>query len=510
MFAQALARSFRLHRSGIALIHDKQEVGWEALGRSVAGVAGALRKAGIRLGDRVAVLADNSPAHATAMYAIAWAGAVLVPLNTRLSVSEMAQILAESGAVALFSDAANASAAQQLRRDLPLKSYGLGAGASGQDWAASCGHAAVDAATCPMTELAAIYYTGGTTGAPKGVMLSDGALLMQGMTLCDELSIRRQSIVHQAPPLFHLAGAGVAHACVLAGATQIYAGHFDAAGLLRTVAERRATHVSVVPTMLSVMMELDGVSDAFRSVERMIYGTSSITEAALRKVIAACPNAEMTQIYGQTECAGACLFLPPEDHALDGPRRARLVTAGRPNIFSEVRLVDAADQPVAPGTPGEITIRGPSVMLGYWQKPDVTADALRGGWLHTGDVGLEDEAGYIRIVDRIKDMIVSGGENVFCAEVENAIATHAEVSFCAVVGLPDARWGERVHAVIGRTAGSALGEAAVIAHCRALIAHYKCPKTVSFTTEPLPLSPVGKVRKDLLRARLIQKTGAVQ
>lgn len=509
MFAQALARSARQHRSGTALIHADRTIGWDELGRSIASVAGALRAAGVAPGDRVAVLADNSPEHAIAMYAIAWLGAVLVPVNTRLAAGEMRRILGESGTVALFSDVANREAARQVVEAMPLQGFALDHGAVGdRDWASACAHEAIEPAATGMSDLAAIYYTGGTTGAPKGVMLSDGALLVQAMSLNSELGIRRASIVHQAPPLFHLAGAGVAHACVLAGATQIYSGHFDARGLLDTVAARKASHVSVVPTMLSVLMGLDGIGEAFSSVERIIYGSSSITESVLRKVMGACPNVALTQIYGQTECSGPCLFLPPEDHVLDGPKRSRLLTAGRPSTFSEVRIVDAEGNRLPPGMPGEIAIRSPSVMLGYWNMPEATAEAMRGGFLHTGDVGVEDEAGFIRIVDRLKDMIVTGGENVFCAEVENVIAAIPQVQFCSVIGLPDEKWGERVHAVVGLVAGASLTAQEVIEHCKSAIAGYKCPKTVSFTSEPLPLSPVGKVRKDVLRAKFITTSDA--
>lgn len=508
MFAQALARSARLFRSGAALIHDEHQVSWAELGQQMAAIAGAMQAAGIKPGDRVAVLAGNSPAHATLIYAITWAGAVLVPLNTRLSAQEMSRIIAEAGVVALFSDAENAALAGRLVASADLISLAIDAGAVGadqfDDWAA---HPGVDAALVPASDLAAIFYTGGTTGAPKGVMLSDGALLMQGMSLVDELSITRASIVHQAPPLFHCAGAGVAHACVISGATQLFTGPFDAQGLLQTVQHRRATHVSVVPTMMSVIMELDGVGEAFASVQRIVYGSSSISPAVLRKVMDACPHVDMTQIYGQTECAGPCLFLPPDSHVLSGPRAERLSCAGRPSVYSEIRLVDDHGQAVAPGTPGEITLRSPSVMLGYWNMPEATATALRGGWLHTGDVGVETEDGFIRIVDRLKDMIVTGGENVFCAEVENAITDHPDVRYCSVLGVPDEKWGERVHAVVALTADSSLDSKAIIAHCRAQIAGYKCPKTIEITDEPLPLSPVGKVRKDLLRARYLEALG---
>jgi len=453
------------------------------------------------------VLASNSPAHAIAMYAISWAGAVLVPLNTRLSPAEMSRIMTESGTKALFSDAANHLAAESLLVAEQVVSIAMDKGAVGsQSWAEVCAHDPIEATRSELSDLAAIYYTGGTTGAPKGVMLSYGTLLVQAMNLSSELEIGPDAIVQHAPPLFHLAGAGTAQASVLAGATQIFAPAFEPAEMLASIRDNKATHAVAVPTMLAVLVEMDGVREAFASLRRIVYGTSSITESLLRKVIAVAPQTGLSQIYGQTECAGPCLFLPPEDHLLEGEKQSRLATAGRPDRFSEVKLVDTDGKPVAPGTPGEIVIRGPSVMMGYWKNETATNDALRNGWLHTGDVGVEDEDGYVRVVDRIKDMIITGGENVFCAEVENVIMTLPEAKFCAVIGVPDEKWGENVHAIIGVGPDSSLTREAVIEHCRHSIAGYKCPKSVEFTMTPLPLSAVGKVRKDLLRKQYLEQT----
>lgn len=511
MLAQALARSGRLFRNGTALITEDETVAWDELGKSVAAVAGAMHAAGVQVGDRVAVLADNSAAHAISMFAISWAGAVIVPINTRLSAQEVGRILSESETSLLFSDAANAetTAKALALSDREILSVAMDADAVGTrklaDWRL---HDPIEAIATDTSSMAAIYYTGGTTGHPKGAMLTDGALLFQAMTIAGELAITRDSIVHQAPPLFHLAGAGVALASILMGATQVYPRKFDAPQLLDTVRKHRVTHISVVPTMLSVITELEDMPDAFRQVQRIIYGSSSITENVLRKLIAACPNVQLTQIYGQTECTGPCLFLPPEDHAVSGPRAGRLASAGRPSLYSEVRIVDGDGAPVPPGASGEITMRSPSIMLGYWKNPEATAAALHDGWLHTGDIGIEDDAGYIRVIDRIKDMIITGGENVFCAEVENVISSHPDVRYCSVIGVPDEKWGERVHAVIGLTSGSILDANAIISHCRDIIAGYKCPKSVEFTTEPLPLSPVGKVRKDILRARYLETVKA--
>ncbi|MCC0075736.1 MAG: AMP-binding protein [Rhodobacter sp.] len=502
MFAQAIARSAQVYGSAIAVQSRGRSWTYAEFTERVARTAGGLAGAGVQPGDRVAVLAANSPEHLLAMYAILWMGAVLLPINTRLSVEEMQVIAAEAEAVALFSDAANRASAERLLSARGMTSIALEDGAVGTLSLQALALApAIDTATCAASDLAAIYYTGGTTGGPKGVMTASGAFLDQGLVLKQELAIEPGTVFLHAPPLFHLAGTGIAHGCTVGGATQVFLPEFAPHSFLDDVAQIKATHLSLVPTMIADLVERPGFQAAMAAVKRIVYGTSPITEDLLRRVMDKAPGVEFTQIYGQTECAGSCLFLPPERHVLSGPNAGKLASAGRASAISEVRIHAPDDRVLPVGEAGEIVLRATAVMLGYWKKPEVTAEAMRGGWLHTGDVGIMDADGFVRIVDRLKDMIVTGGENVFCAEVENVIADHPAVGYCAVVGLPDPRWGERVHAVIGLRAGHTLTLEQVVAHCRPHIAGYKCPKSLEITTEPLPLSSVGKVRKDVLRAR---------
>jgi acyl-CoA synthetase (AMP-forming)/AMP-acid ligase II len=216
--------------------------------------------------------------------------------------------------------------------------------------------------------------------------------------------------------------------------------------------------------------------------------------------IAAFPNCRFTQAYGQTELSPIATLLLPEHHVLEGPNAGRLNSAGRPAACNEVEIVDPNDVEVPRGTVGEIRCRGPNTMLGYWNKPQETAAALRDGWVYTGDAGYMDDEGFVFIVDRLKDMIVSGGENVFSAEVENAVFNHSAVAQCAVVAIPSAEWGEAVHAIVILKEGCAATAGEIIAYCRREIAHYKCPRSVEFRTEPFPLSGAGKVLKRELRA----------
>ncbi len=505
MFAQALARTAQIFGNRPALVSPAGRQTWEEFAGRIQSVAHSLRDLGLVPGDKIAVLAANSPEHLTMMYAVPWMGGVLVPLNTRLSAEEMRRIVDEAEVRGLAGDGANkdaiASLAQAVSRDLVLIDLD---GQTGQ------GHRLKDMEKAEglepwrsdMSELSALYYTGGTTGRPKGVMVSDGALTVQTLNLVNDLNISSETVYIHAPPIFHLAGAGVSHACSFAGATHVFPADLSPETFLETVSDEKVTLVSLIPTMLTGMMESPDVGDAFRAVHTIVYGAAPISEALLRKVMERCPDVNLIQIYGQTECTGPCLILPPERHVISGPLAGKLSTAGRANMTSEVRIEGEAGQSAPPGTAGEILIRSPSVMLGYWKQPDITEKTLKDGWLHTGDVGVMDEDGFVRIADRLKDMIVTGGENVFCGEVENAISGHPEVSACAVVGIPDEKWGERVHAVVVVNEGACLTEEALRDHCKNLIAGYKCPRSATFTDEPLPLSAVGKVRKDLIRERI--------
>lgn len=504
MFAQALARTAQVYGDRMAIIEDAEGLSWHAFGERLSRVAAGLHAIGCEPGDRVAVLAGNSPEHLTIMYAVSWAGCVLVPLNTRLSSAEMERIIRESGCKAVACDGLNLAAVDALTESadqLPLL-IGLDDQVGGEHPLGKLAERdGIDPWQAAMSDLAALYYTGGTTGRPKGVMISDGALTVQTLNLVNDLYVTPETVYIHAPPLFHLAGAGVAHACCFAGAAQVFPKDMSGANFIGTVADCRATLVSLIPTMLAGVMEEAGIKEKFKAVQTIVYGAAPISEALLRRVMERCPDVALVQIYGQTECTGPCLILPPERHTLSGPLAGKLDRAGRANATSEVRVVDVDGNPAAPGVSGEIIIRGPSVMQGYWQQPDLTAAALQNGWLHTGDVGIMDGDGFVQIVDRLKDMIVSGGENVFCAEVENVIAEHPDVKYCAVIGVPDKKWGERVHAVVGLEPDAELEIEKLREHCKQHIAGYKCPQSADFTSEPLPLSAVGKVRKDLLRQK---------
>jgi long-chain acyl-CoA synthetase len=287
---------------------------------------------------------------------------------------------------------------------------------------------------------------------------------------------------------------------MVAGGAAVILPAFDPAGALDAIANERVTDAVLVPTMIQMLLDAPGFDPAkLSALESLLYAASPMPEATLDRIMAAAPHVDFFQAYGMTELSAAATISTPD--LFRGPHReaGRHRGAGRAIVNTDVMIADENGQPRPRGEVGEILVRGPGVMLGYWRQPELTAAAVRDGWMHTGDVGRLDDHDVLYIVDRLKDMIVSGGENIYSAEVENAIASHPDVAQCAVIGVPDPRWVERVHAVVVPHAGASPTAVSIIEHCRALIADYKCPRSVEFRREPLPMSAAGKILKAELR-----------
>jgi acyl-CoA synthetase (AMP-forming)/AMP-acid ligase II len=328
-------------------------------------------------------------------------------------------------------------------------------------------------------------------------MLSHTNLLTSalGMAATGEFMGQGGRLLHAAP-MFHLADGAAWAAQTALGGTHVMIPQFSPVAVAAAIEAHRVTDVLLVPTMIQMLVDSPDTADAdLSSLARLYYGASPISEAVLDRAAKRLPTTAFTQAYGMTELAPGATLLTTADHATERLRRS----AGRALPHAEVRIVDAEDNEVPTGVPGEVVCRGANVMLGYWNRPEETAQALRGGWMHTGDGGFLDERGYLFIVDRVKDMIVSGGENVYSVEVENALASHPAVATCAVIGVPDDQWGERVHAVVVTVPGATPTERELYEHVRALIAAYKAPRSVEFVTA-LPMSGAGKVLKRELRA----------
>ena len=349
-------------------------------------------------------------------------------------------------------------------------------------------------------DLAGLFYTGGTTGRSKGVMLCHRNLIANSFNTMPTLGLREDSRWLHSAPMFHIADC----VAIFAG-TQIAAGHyfvpgFTPDGVAEAVQRWGITDMLLVPTMCNMLVNHPGIEDYdLSSLRTITYGASPMPEAVLKTALQVIPNAQFHHVYGQTEAGPVLTALPPSRMVEEGPLAGKIKSAGVAIPGVELKIVDEDDNEVPRGTVGEICGRGENVMLGYWNLPELTAETLRNGWLHTGDGGRMDEEGFVYVVDRVKDMIISGGENVYSAEVENAIYQHDAVVECAVIGVPHEKWGEQVHAIVRLAEGGDLDEAGVIAHCHEWIANYKCPRSVTFETEPLPLSGAGKILKNELR-----------
>ena len=490
----------------LAMVFGPHRYTWAEFADRVSRLAAVLRGLGVGQGDRVVILANSSHRYIEYYYASLWAGGLFAPLNTRLALPEILEQAADAEPSVLLFDRAFAHHAPAILKATPSLKGAISAD-DGEGPAGALSYEAAISAASPCEDagrggddIACLFYTGGTTGRSKGVMLSHENLLFNARNAILLRNATPDCIRLHAGPMFHLAAGSAILSNTVAGGRHVVIARFTPEDVLRTIAAERITHCTFVPTMLAMMLQRpDFDTYDLSSIKRIGYGASPMPEALLREAMQRFPGVEFIQSYGMTELSPVASCLGVEDHRLDGDAR-RLRSAGKAAPGVEVRVVDEDDQPVATGVVGEIVVRGPNVMKGYWRQPELTAQALRGGFMHTGDGGYLDADGYLFVVDRVKDMIVSGGENVYSIEVENAVASHPAVAQCAVIGIPDDTWGEAVHAIVALREGATLEADELGRHCRALIAGYKCPRSLDIRTEPLPLSTVNKINKALLRA----------
>jgi long-chain acyl-CoA synthetase len=511
-------RAAQINARGSAVIDGPVRTSWSAFADRVSRVAGGLVAVGLQPGERVAILAVNHASFLELQYAVLWAGGVLVPVNYRLSANEISYIVGAASAGMIVADPQFERVVRDVAGNVPgLRrviwfSDSEAHGGSSYAWLAAQ-ETIDDRSECRADDTAGIYFTGGTTGRPKGVVLSQLNFLSQASAMQSSLELHADSVYLHATPLFHLADCGIGHAVTFAGGAHSFLAQFDAGTCLKKILADGVTEINLVPTMLATLLdaaegEPRDMAAALAAVRTVAYGGAPIPASLLHRLLAKLPNAKFRQFYGMTETCGACASLAPEFH-VPGVGAARQRSAGQAMPFAEIKIVapDGSERPR--GAAGEVAIRGLQTMRGYWNDPDATSRALRGGWLHSGDVGLMDADGFVTIVERLKDMIISGGENIYSAEVEHVIAAHPSVVACAVIGLSDARWGERVHAVVVRRSDVESGELRrdLEANCRDLIAGYKCPKSWDIRTEPLPLSSLGKVNKAKLREEAASYAG---
>jgi long-chain acyl-CoA synthetase len=485
-----LRHARQVHGDKPAFEHERRRVTWREFHSMVENSARRLRELGIQKGDRVAVLMANSPAFLDLYYSIAMAGAIIVPLNTRWAVQEMRATLEDSGSKLLLVD--------EQHTDSP----------GGTLWHKSpdmCSGGGFDYDEPDENDVAGLFYTSGTTGGPKGATLTHRNIYSNALHgLSTPPGLLPGARYLHAAPMFHLADAGFIHMVTLMGGCHCFVPGFEPKAVLEAIERHRITDAVLLPTMINMLLNHPGFGQHdVSSLYAIRYGGSpmplSLLEEAMKKL-----GCSFAQAYGMTETSPLLTMLAPADHCLDGAegRFAPVKSAGRPIPGVEVRVVDDQDRDVPAGEIGEIVARGPNVMKGYWNRPEINAEVLRGGWMHTGDLGHSDERSFLYISDRKKDMIKTGGENVYSPEVEAAIVAHPAVLEGVVIGYPDALWGESIRAVVVLRAGAGADASAeeIIRWCRERLTHFKCPRSVVFT-DVLPKGGTGKVQKQVLRAR---------
>jgi acyl-CoA synthetase (AMP-forming)/AMP-acid ligase II len=504
---QGLYRAVQRHPQHTATICGARQHSYAQYADRVARLAGALQRLGMGKGDRVGILGLNSDRYLEFYFGTWRGGGAVNPVNIRWSAAEIAYSVDDCDTRILLVDEQFKGLAADLRsRSAALQTVvyiGDGDTPDGMLNYETLLEAAepVADAGCSGNDLAAVMYTGGTTGFPKGVMLSHDSLCANALAAVGAGMTRGEGRALLIAPMFHIAACTsmLAHAAV--GGTFVIAPMFTPLGTLQVIQQHGVTHLLLVPTMIQLATDHpDAGHYDLSSVQVLAYGGSVISETVLQRAMLRFPNAGFLQAYGMTELSPCATFLSPTDHRGESGKAGLLRSAGRATLTTEVRVVDADGREMPLGTIGEVAVRGPNTMLGYWNRPDLTAEALRDGWMHTGDGGRMDEDGYLYIVDRMKDMIVSGGENVYSAEVENALAQHPAVAASAVIGIPSDAWGEAVHAVVVLKAGVAVTAQELTAHCQQIIAGYKCPRSVEFL-DALPMTGAGKIQKTELRKR---------
>ncbi len=490
-FADPLRRAVQVAAERSALIDRDSILTHAELARRCARLGGALEAMGLAKGDRVAILAANSREHVEVYVGAPAAGFVAVPLNTRHARPELEYALRDSGAKVLVTD----------RDPAPFRELGLRIVEIGDAYESLLRAAPpVELGrTVAPDDTAGLFYTGGTTGASKGVMLSHRNLVANAFHWMVTVPHSESDRFLVMAPLFHAAGSNGVLSAIWTGATQIMLPAFDPGVALDLIEHHGATGALGVPTMLAALAEEQHARPReIASLRLLAHGGSPIATEVIRRAHAAFPRAELVEVYGATELSPLATALRGEQALADHPRGR---SCGRAIPGVELRVLGPDGRELPPGEIGEVVVRGPNVMQGYWNKPEQTAAVLRDGCYWTGDLGHMDGEGFLFLVDRSRDMIVSGGENVYSTEVEEVLYRHPAVLEAAVFGVPDDKWGEAVHAVVVPRPGRPRPDPKeLIAFCREHIAGYKVPKAIDLRDEPLPKSGPGKVLKRELRA----------
>ncbi|RJX28831.1 MAG: long-chain-fatty-acid--CoA ligase [Desulfarculus sp.] len=499
-----------------AVVEGELRLTYQQFGRRTAALARALAGLGLAKGQVAAIIAPNVHQYLEAYYACAALGVVLNPINFRLAAREMAFILADSGAQVLLAHTDFAQAAALALADCPQVRHliwigegpcppvGREASAYEELLAGQPGRMP----PCPelvSDDLAHLYYTSGTTGKPKGVMLTQGNVTFHALSAVAELKLTDADTWIHVAPLFHLADAWATFAITWVGGRHVCVPYFEAEQVLAAIARERVSISNMIPTMLNLMVNHPRVGEFdYSSLRCILSGGAPIAPETVKKIVDTL-GCDYIQTYGMTETSPYLTVSILKEHLKQLPAAEQLrikSRTGRPFMGVELKVVRSDGAEIAPDDQevGEIIVRGPIVTPGYWNRPQATAEAIVDGWLHTGDLAVIDAEGYVNIVDRKKDMIITGGENVYSTEVEYALYEHPGVLECAVIGVPDEKWGEAVKAVVVCRPGHQPGPEELIAFVKDRLARYKAPKSVEFVAE-IPKTGSGKIYKKGLKER---------
>jgi long-chain acyl-CoA synthetase len=483
IYIHSLGRGSRFYADRTALAAGATRLTFRELHQRVQGIAAALSKLGFRVGDRLGLLLPNGPEYIQLVYACSLLGVIVVPLNTRLSLAEIDRVLADASPHGLVRHSSLPVPTVRLPRERVLD----------QEPLEVRNDSFPDVFYDPQAVLALIY-TSGTTGHPKGVMVTHANVLANVQNFNFWMRYTEAGVYLHAAPIFHIADFPCIFAAPAFGACQVTIPKFDPRGFCEAVDRERVSHTVLVPTMINLLTQFPEVKKYdLSSLQVLAYGGSPMPPDLIRRTRELLPQVKLVQAYGLSE-SGFLTGLQDQEHTDD-----RLLSCGRPCPGIDLRVTDDSGKQVEVGKSGELVARGANIMRGYWNNPGETALAFRDGSFRTGDIGYQDSEGYFYILDRLKDMIVTGGENVYSGEVEAVIYAHPAVREAAVFGIPDPKWGEVVMACVLLKSGSTLTVDDLIDFCRQSLASYKIPRRVEFSDTELPKSGSGKILKRLLR-----------
>jgi len=485
LYVHSMGRAIRYYPDRPALSSDQSVLTFSQLHDRVQRLAAGLSGAGFKKGDRLAILLPNTPEYIELVYACSWLGVIAVPINVRLSIPEIDNVLADSSPRGIVRHSTLPPPNTPLSWDIVLDRDGL------MDGDGLCPDACYDP-----DAILALIYTSGTTGRPKGVMLTHSNVLSNVNNFNYWMRYREGGVYLHAAPIFHIADFPAMFVAPMFGASQITLARFQPETFCEIVARERVNYTVLVPTMINFLTQFaESNPHDLTTLEMLAYGGSPMASQLIRRTRELLPNTQLVQVYGLSE-TGFLTGLQDGEHTPD-----KLMSCGRPCPGVDMQIVDNAGNPVKTPNPGEIVARGANVMVGYWNNEKETAASFHNGFFRTGDIGRQDSNGYFYILDRAKDMIVTGGENVYSGEVERVIFNHPAVRDVAVFGIPDARWGELVAACVVLKAGTQLTADELIAYCRQFVANYKVPRRIDFSETDLPKSASGKLLKRVLRER---------